>query len=154
NVSGIGPDKADLYGAAICALCDDRAVPSEYGEATPAPPASIKPKSPSRLSPAVARTESSTTKPVEQFHRQRPTDSKPTEALTPAQQALDQRLHEWRKTESEKLGVPQFFVLASSTLRSIVLAQPQTLSQLKAINGFNLEKLERFGPAIVEACTS
>jgi ATP-dependent DNA helicase RecQ len=154
NVSGIGPDKADRYGAAICALCDDRAVPNEYGEATPAPPASIKSKSPARPSPAVARTEYSTTKPVEQFLRQRPIDSKPTEALTLTQQALDQRLHEWRKAESEKLGVPQFFVLASSTLRSIVLAQPQTLSQLKAINGLNLEKLERFGPAIIEACTA
>ncbi|HEY6413460.1 MAG TPA: RecQ family ATP-dependent DNA helicase [Edaphobacter sp.] len=155
NISGIGPDKADRYGAAICAICDDRAIPGEYGEAAPARPISTKPKPPTKPSPP--RTESSITRPIEEFHRPRPVDQKlpkSAETLTPEQQALDQRLHEWRKTESEKLGVPQFFVLASTTLRSIVLARPQTLSQLKSINGLNLEKLERFGPSIIEACTS
>jgi len=150
NISGIGSDKADRYGAAICALCDDRPVPGEYGEVTPARPASTKPRSP--LSPH--RTEPSPIRSVEEFHRPRPVESKLSETLTSPQQALDQRLHAWRKAESEKLGVPQFFVLASSTLRSIVLAQPNNISQLKGINGLNLEKIERFGAAIIEACTS
>jgi ATP-dependent DNA helicase RecQ len=54
-----------------------------------------------------------------------------TDTLTPEQQALDQRLRDWRKAESEKLNLPLFFVLASTTLRSIVLARPQNLSQLR-----------------------
>ncbi len=147
KISGIGPEKADRYGAAICALCDGRAVPGEYGEALPARAAPSKPKRPT----PPTRPQPS---PVEAFARQRPTPPETAGTLTPAQQALDERLHEWRKAESEKLGVPQFFVLASSTLRSIVLARPQTLSQLKTINGLNLEKVEKFGSAIVEACTS
>ena len=72
----------------------------------------------------------------------------------PEQQVLDQRLREWRKAESEKLNLPLFFVLASTTLRSIVLARPQTLSQLKTIHGLGHEKIEKFGPGIIEVCTS
>jgi ATP-dependent DNA helicase RecQ len=87
------------------------------------------------------------------FTRLRSTTPEPAESLTPNQQALDQRLRDWRKAESEKLNVPLFFVLASTTLRSIVLAQPQTLAQLKSINGFSLEKAEKFGSGILEACT-
>ena len=145
KISGIGPEKADRYGAAICALCDGRAVPGEYGEALPAYAVPGKPKRPT---PSTRPQPS----PVEAFARQRPTPPETAATLTPAQQALDERLHEWRKAESEKLGVPQFFVLASSTLRSIVLARPQTLSQLRTVNGLNLEKVEKFGSAIIEAC--
>jgi ATP-dependent DNA helicase RecQ len=150
KISGIGTEKADRYGAAICAICDDRATPGEYGEVPPARPASIK----SKLSTAPQHVPPLPALPIETFTRQRSTPPETTTSLTAKQQALDRRLHEWRKVESETLGVPQFFVLASSTLRNIVLAQPQTLSQLKTINGLNLEKIERFGPAIIEACTS
>jgi len=89
--------------------------------------------------------------PVETFTRPR-TD--PAEALTPDQQALDQRLRQWRQTESEKLNLPLFFVLASNTLRNIVLARPQNLSQLKTIPGLGHEKIERFGAGILEICTT
>src|SRR5207253_8476328 len=51
--------------------------------------------------------------PSESFTRPRATTSEP-ETLTPEQQALDQRLREWRKAESEKLNLPLFFVLAST----------------------------------------
>ena len=37
KISGIGPEKADRYGAAICALCDARPVPEDFG-ATYCPP--------------------------------------------------------------------------------------------------------------------
>ena len=77
-----------------------------------------------------------------------------SDTLTPEQQALDLRLRAWRKTESEKLNLPLFFVLASTTLRSIVLARPQNLSQLRSIHGLGHEKIEKFGPGIIEACTT
>ena len=70
--------------------------------------------------------------------------------LTPTQQALDSRLRDWRATEAERLNLPQFFVLGTSTLRSIVLQQPRTLADLRSIDGVGPEKSEKFGPAILE----
>ena len=90
--------------------------------------------------------------PAQTFARPSPPTPNPAHSLTPDQQALDPRLRDWRKSESEKLGLPLFFVLASTTLRSIVLARPQTLSQLKAVHGLGHEKAEKFGPGILEAC--
>jgi ATP-dependent DNA helicase RecQ len=92
--------------------------------------------------------------PSETFHRQRGTTPDPTDSLTPEQQVLDERLRNWRKAESERLGLPLFFVLASTTLRNIVLARPQTLTQLKAVHGLGLEKVEKFGPGIIQVCTT
>jgi ATP-dependent DNA helicase RecQ len=92
--------------------------------------------------------------PAETFIRPRHTTLDPSDSLTPDQQALDQRLRDWRKAESEKLGLPLFFVLASTTLRSIVLARPQTLTQLKAIHGLGFEKAEKFGAGIIEVCST
>ncbi|WP_433972615.1 RecQ family ATP-dependent DNA helicase [Tunturiibacter lichenicola] len=98
---------------------------------------------------------SSTTSTVtETFYRQRAATPDPTDSLTPEQQALDERLRDWRKAESERLGLPLFFVLASTTLRNIVLARPQTLTQLKAVHGLGLEKVEKFGPGIIQVCTT
>jgi len=77
----------------------------------------------------------------------------PESALTGEQQALDRRLREWRKAESEKLGLPQFFVLGSSTLRSIVLQRPRTLEQLQAISGIGPEKLDKYGAGILSVCS-
>ena len=88
------------------------------------------------------------------YTRERAVPSEPTDILTPEQQALDQRLREWRKAESERLNLPLFFVLASTTLRSIVLARPQNLAQLKTIHGLGHEKIEKFGPSIIEVCTT
>ncbi len=91
---------------------------------------------------------------IETFTRQRPTTSEPAESLTLEQQALDERLRDWRKAESERLGLPLFFVLASTTLRNIVLARPQNLTQLKSVQGLGLDKIEKFGPGILSVCTA
>src|SRR6266851_422044 len=160
QVSGIGPRITDTHGAAICAICDDRddrAIPSEYGnttvtQSTRKTPTKPKPQQRSVVSTVQAHEPDSA--PAETFQRHRPITSDPAEALTPDQQALDQRLREWRKAESEKLGLPQFFVLGSSTLRSIVLIRPQTIAQLKTISGIGIEKAEKFGPGIIEICTT
>jgi ATP-dependent DNA helicase RecQ len=91
--------------------------------------------------------------PVAQTH-QRPQEPRPApaESLTPTQQALDQRLRDWRTSEAERLGLPQFFVLGSSALRNIVLTHPRTLTELRSIEGLTLDKAERFGAAIIELC--
>ncbi|MGF7181130.1 RecQ family ATP-dependent DNA helicase [Tunturiibacter psychrotolerans] len=84
----------------------------------------------------------------------RSTTPDPIDSLTPEQQALDERLREWRKAESERLNLPLFFVLASTTLRNIVLAHPQNLTQLRSIQGLGLDKIEKFGPGIISVCTA
>jgi ATP-dependent DNA helicase RecQ len=89
---------------------------------------------------------------IETYTRPRPTTPEPAQSLTPEQQALDQRLREWRKAESEKLNLPSFFLLSSSTLRSIVLLHPQTIPQLLTISGIGREKADRFGEAIISIC--
>jgi ATP-dependent DNA helicase RecQ len=169
NVSGIGPEKADRYGAAICALCRNEQVETtEYG--TPAAPAKkTKPVRQSKLtlkqdsdarvphprdSSTVAgwgadATESSTPRPAF-VPRPAATNPQPEPDLTPDQQLIDNRLRDWRKSESERLGLPQFFVLGSSTLRSLVLERPKTIAQLQTISGIGPEKAAKFGPQILQ----
>jgi ATP-dependent DNA helicase RecQ len=155
KISGIGPEKADRYGAAIVAICSSKPIPLEYGatdKSTPLRSASSRPKT---VRPIERKSvDASPEVHGESFQRHRAAASDPAESLTPAQQALDQRLRDWRKAEAEKLGLPQFFVLGSSTLRSIVLTRPQTIAQLKTISGIGSEKTERFGPAIVQVCNA
>ena len=84
----------------------------------------------------------------------RPTSPILESTLTPIQQALENRLRDWRKSESTRLGLPQFFVLSSSTLYSIVKSHPSTLAQLQTIPGIGPEKAAKFGPAILEVCNA
>ncbi|MBS1799260.1 MAG: RecQ family ATP-dependent DNA helicase [Acidobacteria bacterium] len=142
NVNGIGQDKADRYGAAIVTLCRDTG-PSSTPEIVH-PPTTRVPHL--RDSSIVAK--------VGYRAQARPVQSQTAEALTPAQQLLDQRLRDWRTSEAERLGLPQFFVLGTSTLRSIVLAHPRTITDLRNVEGLTLEKAERFGPSILELCTA
>ena len=201
QINGIGPEKADRYGAAIIALCTDQSVPGEYGApSTAARPSAAKVSSSSRPTPSRAKRAEAGPKRVEgggdgspnfarssskladqaslpnlaassaprverqtfertsdrtgeqTYTRPRAATPEPADALTPEQQLLDQRLRDWRKSESERLGLPQFFVLGSSTLRSIVLERPRTLAQLQKINGVGLEKAEKYGPGILQVC--
>jgi ATP-dependent DNA helicase RecQ len=153
GISGIGPDKTDRHGAAIIAICTSKPIPGDYGVIA-TPPRSTQSRIKTRPSRPTEREHSSHESESETFTRPRPTPSELTDTLTPSQRTLDQRLREWRKSESEKLGLPQFFVLGSSTLRSIVLNRPQTLTQLRSITGLNSEKAEKYGPAIIEVCTA
>jgi len=166
TVSGIGPEKADRYGANIIAIC--RCSDSEPSSTPPATKAvSSRPKREARSGePPVFRTNNlqslqDADKPTNRVPHLRDgltvakvgqSREARTEELTPTQQALDQRLRNWRTSEADRLGLPQFFVLGSGTLRNIVLARPQTLADLRSIEGLTLEKAERFGPSILEIC--
>jgi ATP-dependent DNA helicase RecQ len=171
QISGVGPRIADIYGADIIALCRSEATigiaaPPSAPRATSSATfshasknASPRPKAAhfaaeAERPPHFSSRATTAEETAETFTRPRSTTPEPTETLTPEQQALDQRLREWRKAESEKLNLPLFFVLASTTLRSIVLARPQTLSELKTIHGLGHEKIEKFGPGILEICTT
>jgi ATP-dependent DNA helicase RecQ len=84
------------------------------------------------------------------YHRQPRPEAAPT--LTTAQQALDQRLRAWRAAESERTGMPPFFVLGSSTLRALVLEPPTTMEHLVSLDGLNADRREKIGPALLELC--
>jgi ATP-dependent DNA helicase RecQ len=156
TVSGIGPEKADRYGADIIAICRSETPPtiSPIPSPTPSKKSSSRPERNGSGRPPHFALSSTNEIHTETFTRPRPPASEPAEALTPEQQALDHRLRQWRQTESEKQNLPLFFVLASTTLRSIVLARPQNLSQLKTIPGLGHEKIEKFGAGILEICTT
>jgi ATP-dependent DNA helicase RecQ len=82
----------------------------------------------------------------------RPTPTSPPTELTPAQQALDQKLRLWRREQAAAAGLPSFFIVSDTCLRNIVLAQPKTLADLSTIRGLDPEKQARFGPDVLNLC--
>jgi ATP-dependent DNA helicase RecQ len=166
SVNGIGSEKADRYGADIIALCrrDQPSLSAEMSHTPKDKPTPIDKKASLRTSKQKevsfraersAAEESLHFAPAGTPAIPRPrslAQQEPQLTLTPTQQLLDQRLRDWRTTEAERLGLPQFFVLGTSTLRSIVLTKPQNLAELRAIEGLTLDKAERFGPSILELC--
>jgi ATP-dependent DNA helicase RecQ len=176
QLSGIGPRIADNHGATLIALCrNNTALTVEVPTKAELPARPKKEHTPVQIPQRLrqwqedavtkstklrerlvlgANPDANTIAPPETFTRPRAATPEPTDSLTPDQQQLDDRLRDWRKAESERLGLPLFFVLSTSTLRSIVLARPQNLTQLKTIPSLSLEKIDKFGVGIIEICTT
>ena len=76
----------------------------------------------------------------------------PNAEFNPTQSALDTRLRAWRKEQAHAIGLPSFFIFSDSVLRDIVLASPASLTDLRGIRGLGPDKLDRFGPAVLELC--
>jgi superfamily II DNA helicase RecQ len=72
--------------------------------------------------------------------------------LNATQTALDARLRAWRKEQAHAIGLPSFFVFSDTVLRDIVFAAPTSLGALRSIRGLGADKLDRFGPAVIELC--
>ncbi|HEV2576800.1 MAG TPA: RecQ family ATP-dependent DNA helicase [Acidobacteriaceae bacterium] len=68
------------------------------------------------------------------------------------QSALDARIRDWRKEQAHSIGLPSFFIFSDTVLRDIVLASPTSLNELRGIRGLGPDKLDRFGPAVLELC--
>ena len=150
-VSGMGPSKVDRYGAALVALCrGGDPVRAEAAERSPdlfsqakvagAPAVVTRPK-------AVAERQASAVRPAPK--------AAPVVALVEfdaAQAELDGRLRAWRSEQAARAGLPSFFILADSSLRNIVLARPQSLDDLRAVRGVALDKVDRFGVAVIDLC--
>ena len=86
--------------------------------------------------------------------RPRPTTPEPAAALTPASNSSTPTSAHGASAEAERIGLPQFFVLGSSALRSIVLMRPKSLAQLQSISGIGPEKAKKFGSAILALCNA
>ena len=162
RIEGMGSAKVELFGAALCAICRGEAAPTENAtdrRTTRTTPKRNKPvvtddqhpasKFKERTSPVQTFGETTPT-----FKRERSVGADPTDSLNADQQALELRLREWRKSESERMGLPQFFVLGTTALRCIVLSRPRTLSQLQALGGMDPDKLDKFGAVILQLCNA
>jgi ATP-dependent DNA helicase RecQ len=63
---------------------------------------------------------------------------------------LLQALRDWRLATAREHGVPAYVVFHDSTLETIAVREPQTLDDLRSISGIGANKLERYGPALLE----
>jgi superfamily II DNA helicase RecQ len=75
-------------------------------------------------------------------------------AIADADEALVERLRQWRLERSREDGVPAFVVFHDSTLRELAAVHPQSHTELAAIKGLGPAKLERYGDdllAVIEA---
>jgi ATP-dependent DNA helicase RecQ len=154
QVNGFGPDKVERYGAAVCGICRGESAAASDGHTRESAPAKSLALKDREFTPTVTAAKSNGLQPPRDFKRERPATADPAEAFDPAQHELDQRLRAWRKAESEKMGLPQFFVLGTTALRSIVLTRPRNLAQLGTISGIGPEKIEKFGAHILALCNT
>ena len=152
TVAGVGPDKLERYGADVLAVlrADQTSSPATSTTlARPLPdtgqPASCTPPSFIAQPKADVRVASRVTAVAA---------APAADAMTAEQQAVEDRLREWRRLESERIGMPQFFVLGSAALRDLAQAQPRSIPELQNVSGISQEKIDRFGAEIVRICNA
>lgn len=150
RVPGIGPQKLDRYAAKILAICREElgsVIPSSAKQPGRRQPKPISAQAEGKIITQPSReprSQNLTPKPI-------PPAPQPAE-LNSDQSALDGRLRGWRKEQANAIGLPSFFIFSDSVLREIVLAAPATLPELRSIRGLSSEKIEKFGPAVLELC--
>ncbi|MFQ5858081.1 MAG: RecQ family ATP-dependent DNA helicase [Anaerolineae bacterium] len=93
------------------------------------------------VAPLAQAAESTPSKP-----RERSLDE-PTE---PVDEALFQRLRQWRLAKANAAEVPPYVVAHDATLRQVAALKPQTLLELEAVRGMGPKKLADYGEAILE----
>jgi ATP-dependent DNA helicase RecQ len=166
-VKGLGPVKVEKLGAEILAVCRevgggaDTAAVAKKQEARPAVAAKDKVSSgfTARTEPVrpVAKKEHTVVATVHVSESRRvsvtPKVAMPAVAeLTEAQAELEERLKQWRREEAAKAGLPSFFVFSDTVLRSVAVAGPKTLDELNGVKGMTMEKVDKFGAAVVGLC--
>lgn len=67
-------------------------------------------------------------------------------------EALYERLREWRSDQAKQLGQPAYCVFTDKTLIAIAEAVPGDERELSAISGVGGRKLERFGADVLTLC--
>ncbi len=70
-------------------------------------------------------------------------------ADAPADQALAERLRQWRRETAAAQGVPPYVVFPDTTLTAIAAAKPATLEALREVKGIGDAKLARYGAAVL-----
>jgi ATP-dependent DNA helicase RecQ len=69
--------------------------------------------------------------------------------LSPADDALFEKLRAWRKAAAAAQSIPAYTVFHDATLRSIAVARPASLRELSGISGVGEAKLTKYGEQIL-----
>jgi DNA helicase II / ATP-dependent DNA helicase PcrA len=64
------------------------------------------------------------------------------------------RLRAWRLVTAKEQSVPAYVVFSDATLQAIAGRRPATLAQLADVPGVGAVKLDRYGAAVLELCTT
>ncbi len=175
-VPGMISAKIDRYGADLIAICRGREYPiAGTARQSPGPPlrdpgpplllaaaADVKHSAPALASAASARPEKAP-KAAAPFSASAPLPARPTASpppptppqtsqLTPAQLTLEAGLKDWRREAAKASGLPTFFILSDTLLRSIVLSRPGSMEALASIRGLSRDKIAEFGATILGLC--
>lgn len=67
-------------------------------------------------------------------------------------EALYERLHEWRAVRAREIGQPAYCVFTDKTLMAIAESVPRSEGDLAGIPGVGARKLGRFGAAVLDIC--
>ncbi|MEH6379452.1 HRDC domain-containing protein, partial [Streptomyces sp. KLMMK] len=67
-------------------------------------------------------------------------------------EALYERLRDWRAGEAGRLGQPAFCIFTDKTLLAIAEAVPGTEAELSRISGVGGRKLDSFGADVLALC--
>ncbi|NDZ83289.1 ATP-dependent DNA helicase, partial [Streptomyces sp. SID10853] len=67
-------------------------------------------------------------------------------------EALYERLHEWRSVQAKETGQPAFCVFTDKTLMAIAEAVPSDETELTRIAGVPARKIARFGADVLKIC--
>ena len=67
-------------------------------------------------------------------------------------EALYERLRDWRSHQAKELGMPPYVVFTDKTLMAIAEAVPSNGHELAVISGVGARKLDRFGTDVLAIC--
>jgi DNA helicase-2/ATP-dependent DNA helicase PcrA len=67
-------------------------------------------------------------------------------------EALYERLRDWRAEQAKEIGQPAYCVFTDKTLIAIAEAVPGSDGELAGISGVGVRKLDRFGAAVLAIC--
>lgn len=67
-------------------------------------------------------------------------------------EALYERLRDWRAVRAKEIGQPAYCVFTDKTLMAIAEAVPGSAGELAGISGVGARKLDRFGTAVLAIC--
>ncbi len=70
--------------------------------------------------------------------------------LDKPQSELLKNLFELRKNLASKDGIPVFIIATNKQLKDIVTSAPETIEQLKQVNGFGTKKIQKYGRQILD----
>ncbi len=74
----------------------------------------------------------------------------PDAGVDPRDEALFERLREWRRATAAERGLPPYVIFHDATLREIARQRPDSTDALAGIGGVGARKLEAYGAALVE----